>query len=343
MTVRLLLCLLISAAGLAGCTAMQPPPGVTPQSPRLEADHAVMEDGTRLPVDLWLPPRHRGRDAVRAVAVALHGFNDYRNAYADIGPALAAGGVAVYAVDQRGFGDSDHRGLWAGTDRMVADLRTMVALARRQHPGRPVYVLGISMGAAVAMVAATSEQPLGADGLVISAPAVWGRETMPGYQRLSLEAMYSLVPGFTLTGRGLRKQASDNIDALIALGRDDKVIKETRVDTIYGLVGLMDRALASADKLTLPSLILYGLRDEIVPRVPSCRMLKALPPAPQGQWRALFYKDGWHLLLRDLKADKVRRDIIAWMVRRDGPPVTDAETLSASDPVSAREASPLCR
>ena len=58
---------------------------------------------------------------------------------------------------------------------------------------------------------------------------------------------------------------SDNRDMLIALGRDPKVIKETKVAAMYGITNLMDQALLSSAALTLPSLILVGARDEIVP------------------------------------------------------------------------------
>ncbi len=58
-----------------------------------------------------------------------------------------------------------------------------------------------------------------------------------------------LMPGLTLTGRGLGIKPSDNIAMLRALSRDPLVIKETRVDTIYGLVNLMDAALAAAPRL----------------------------------------------------------------------------------------------
>ena len=66
------------------------------------------------------------------------------------------------------------------------------------------------------------------------------------------------MPGLTLTGRGLKIKPSDNIEMLRALARDPLVIKATRVDTIYGLVDLMDAALASAPRLDAPMFVMYG-------------------------------------------------------------------------------------
>src|SRR5690606_21708360 len=114
--------------------------------------------------------------------VALHGFNDYRGAYRLSGPALAAQGQVVYAYDQRGFGDSPFRGRWSGTERLTADLAEMVALVRNRHPGLPVTILGHSMGGAVTLAAMGGANPPRADRVVLAAPAVWGRSTMPLYQ-----------------------------------------------------------------------------------------------------------------------------------------------------------------
>jgi len=47
----------------------------------------------------WLPDGTPG-----AIVLALHGFNDYSNAFATTGQAFAASGIAVFAYDQRGFG-----------------------------------------------------------------------------------------------------------------------------------------------------------------------------------------------------------------------------------------------
>jgi alpha-beta hydrolase superfamily lysophospholipase len=108
----------------------------------------------------------------------------------------------------------------------------------------------------------------------------------------------------------LKIMASDNIEMLRGLGRDPLVIKATRVDALYGLADLMDAALADAPKLAAATLVLYGGRDQVVPREPVERMLAKM----QGpQTRAAFYEDGYHLLLRDLQAEKPWRDIAAWI------------------------------
>ena len=277
--------------------------------PRLEAGRVLAADGATLPLRVWRPP-----GPPHAVVLALHGFNDYSQAFAGVGPFLAARGIATYAYDQRGFGATAQRGIWPGTDVLVDDARTVAALLRAAHPGRPLILLGESMGGAVVMslLAAT---PTVADGAVLVAPAVWGRETMNLWQRAGLWLLAHGAPGMRLSGRGLGITASDNTAMLRALGADPLVIKETRADTLWGLTNLMDRALAAAPGLTLPALILYGEHDEIIPQRPTCRMLATLPASS----RVALYPNGYHMLTRDLGADIVLEDLAAWLVDAAAP------------------------
>jgi len=299
---------------LAACTPQFVPSGPAIEEPRLEDGHWVTADGLKLPLRVWLP-----EGEPRAVMLALHGFNDYSAAFEAPGTWWAGHGIATYAYDQRGFGESPHRGLWAGSETLSDDLVSLAGLIRARHPETPFYILGESMGGAVAMVAFAEHPAIGVDGAILSAPAVWARSTMPGYQRVTLEIMAFLLPWGRLTGEGARVQASDNIEMLRALGRDPLVIKKTRVDAVYGLTDLMDRALAGAERLTVPLLLLYGERDEIIPRDPTLQAWNDLPAAGRHRQRLALYENGWHMLLRDLQAEVVLDDVSAWIADPAAP------------------------
>ncbi len=303
---------------LLSCAPVTRLPGPDLAAPALNGDHFLARDGARLPLKSWLPdgvrPTTRATARPTAVIIALHGFNDYSNFFDAPGAWLATRGIASYAYDQRGFGAAPGRGYWPGTTALIDDLGTLNALVRARHPGVPVYVLGESMGGAVALVAASGERSgLNVDGVILSAPAVWGRATMPWYQTGALWISAHTVPGVTLSGRGLKIVASDNIEMLRALGRDPLVIKETRIDAIYGLTELMDAALEASARLVLPALILYGEKDEIIPREPTERMLASLPEAGKDRRKVVYYENGYHMLLRDLQAETVWSDIAAWI------------------------------
>lgn len=311
-SLRHVLCLGLLCAAL-GCTVPpeQENAPLAPQVPSLTDNRAIMDDGYELPLERWLP-----EGEPQAVVLALHGFNDYHNAFASVGPYLAGYGIATYAYDQRGFGATADRGFWVGSERMIADARTMVELLRIQHPSLPIYLLGESMGGAVSLATVSAVDDL-VDGVVLAAPAVWARQTMPWYQRWALAVARTVAPGWQPTGHSLKRQASDNIPMLRALGRDPLVIKKTRIDAVAGLADLMDLALASTPRVNTRTLVLYGERDEIVPKLPTCRMLQTLPNGID--WRLGLYPGGYHMLTRDLNGEQVVADIASWILAPQQP------------------------
>ena len=275
-------------------------------SPRLFDDHVRMADGARLPLSAWLPVGE-----TRGVALSLHGFNDYRRAFEETGAYLSSRGYAVYAYDQRGFGETEQTGVWPGKDRLADDLRAVLALLRARHPGRPLFLIGESMGGAVALHALGGSDPPRLDGLVLIAPAVWGRSTMPLLQRGVLWLAAHSFPATRLSPRGLNLRATDNDEALRRLREDPLVIKDTRVDALWGVADLMDRALATGLSDGVATLILYGARDQIIPKRPTCLWLAGLPSGKDR--RLAVYPQGWHMLTRDLQAGTVLEDIAAWL------------------------------
>jgi alpha-beta hydrolase superfamily lysophospholipase len=274
----------------------------------------------------WSPPT-----SPRALVLALHGFNDSRNAFAEFGAHAAMRGVLVETYDQSGFGARPDRGRWAGADVLTAEARARAAALRAEHPGVPLFVLGESMGGAVAALAFSGPDP-GIDGLILSAPAVWGGKSLSGLYRTVLGLANLTVPWLRLTGRGLDIQASDNIEALIALGQDPLYIRATRIDAVAGLVDLMDRASARGPSITVPTLILSGARDQVVPPLAQREFAQSLPTS---FCTAIGYIRGWHLLLRDLQRKQVYEDVLAWIEGRRLPsnldrPCSPTEALPES-------------
>jgi len=300
-------------ASLLGCAPVIKAPGPSDFQPHLADDAILTPDGARLPMRDWLP-----EGEPTAVVVALHGMNDYSHAFEGPGRFLAARGIAVYAYDQRGFGQAPDVGYWPGVPAMADDLDTAIALVGAKHPGKPLYVLGESMGGAVAMVALSRPGAPKVAGVILSAPAVWGRDVMPLLNRATLWMASYTLPWLTLTGHGLNIHPSDNVEMLRALSRDPLVIKETRVDTIHGMCDLMDAAEAAAPLLHVPTLILGGEHDEIIPPEASRRVMGRLPNNPVPQVKAI-YPNGWHMLLRDLQAEVVLTDIDAWIAHPQQP------------------------
>ncbi len=281
--------------------------GAVSQAPELNDTAAVMADGYQLPVTVW-----QSRHEPSAVLLALHGFNDYRNAFRDPAAYFSRHGIITVAYDQRGFGATEQRGIWPGQQALVRDAGEVAKLLCAKYPGLPLYLLGESMGGAVLIEIMNGARPHCIAGTILVAPAVWGWQTMPWWQAFALRLATTLMPATRLTAEGLDIQPSDNIEMLRALGRDPLVIKATRVDAVWGITNLMDAALAGAKEFDAQALILYGAKDDIIPANATLDMLADLPP-PQSSRKVAIYDAGFHMLLRDLEAATAWQDIPAWL------------------------------
>ena len=304
------------ATAVSGCVARSAPAGPAIMPPEQDADAFVMPDGARLPYRVWRPAGE-----VRAVVLALHGFNDSRDAFEYPAPDYAAAGIMVYAPDQRGFGRAPNRGLWSGTDSMAGDAAEMVGLLRTRYPGVRLVLMGESMGGAVAMCAAAMHAPQ-VDAYVLLAPAVWGRARMNILMQSGLWLAATLAPGLAVGNGPVRVRPSDNMEALIRLSRDPLTLRTTRFDTLRGLVDLMDAALAAAPIFNAPGLFLYGEHDELVPPRATATIWRSLPE----QAVRAFYPNGYHLLTRDLNRAAVNADVAAYVLHGTRP--ASAETAA---------------
>lgn len=296
---------------LAACSPRLQEIGPPVDEPAFTRGSFHTADGIDLPLKTWLPWDR----PVEGAVVALHGFNDYSRAFDAPGKGLARRGFALYAYDQRGFGRAPQRGIWAGSDQMVADLVAALKLAKARHPEVPLYLLGESMGAAVVMAAYAQLGSLPVDGVILSAPAIWGWQVQPPVNRFMMDLAMKIMPGVAVRPHGIRRQASSNINVLRQLAGDPYFIKATRVDAAYGLIDLMTEAFDAAPALAgAPRwLILYGAKEDILPGGAIGRFLEQLPDLPPDRGRVAYYKRGHHLLLRDLDARVVYDDIAAWM------------------------------
>ncbi|HXZ67878.1 MAG TPA: alpha/beta hydrolase [Alphaproteobacteria bacterium] len=329
--VYLVLLLLLSACATPGLR----PRGPSIQAPSMTESAFVMADGAKLPYRVWKPdPAQIGDAMPKAVIIGVHGMNDYSNAFTMPGEWFAKHDIITIAYDQRGFGEAPHRGSWAGSKSMIKDLDEVTGVVRARYPETPIYLFGVSMGGAVILASAGANELPKVDGVILAAPAVWGWQAMNIAYKLVLWTGAHIMPGKTLTGERFQIWPSDNIEMLRAMSRDPEVIKATKIATLYGLVGLMDRGYDGASSLNVPTLLLYGKKDQIVPKAPVMTVAERIP----GPLRMLYYTNGYHMLERDLEAPTtVWPDIDAWIINHTAPlPSTAAHSPPIAEEVRLR-------
>lgn len=311
-------------------------PGFNP-----EASTFTAHDGGQLGLTVWPAARD---EPPRYVVVGVHGMNDYANAFHMAAPYWAERGVTTYAYDQRGFGRSIGRGVWPNEELMREDLRTAVAVARRRHPDAEITVVGISMGGAVALSAFGSDRPPAADKLIVSGPGLRGWGAINPIYSASLWASAHVNPAWVVTPprRFVHIEPTDNLEMLKRTWADPLMTRENRIDQVYGVVSLMETAHQRLPLLPsdIPVLLSYGANDHVIPPPGIKRSAKHLP----SHARTVYYERGYHMLLRDLQAETVHADYLAFILDSDAPLPSGAppwEWVETEDerPIGVRSAS----
>lgn len=263
--------------------------------------------GIHLAAERWLPT-----EKMRAQVVFVHGLGEHRRArpYPPFYETLAQNGYGVVAYDLRGHGVSQGPRLYARDFTVLEDdVARAIALAADEAEGRPVFVVGTSLGGLIALSAALSPHDSLA-GVVAGSPALdAGGASTPLRRILPLLAAVApklrLNPGLDVSG--LAHDASAVADYL-----DDRHMQIGRITPALARATLegIERVMRRADDLAVPLLLMHGLDDRVVPPDGTIA-LHALAGADD---KTLVTYDGalHHLLLDDLR-DEVTLDVVAWL------------------------------
>jgi acylglycerol lipase len=263
--------------------------------------------GVRLYRQSWLPD-----EPPRAVVVIAHGAGEHSGRYAHVAARLVDEGYAVYALDHRGHGRSEGaRAVIDRVDKAVEDLDQLILLAASEHPGVPLFLLGHSMGGTISIRYATAHQD-GLTGLILTGPLA-ALEAASPVTRLVARVLSAVAPQLGLFA----------VDPAL-VSRDPEVVKAYETDplvhhdrlparTIAELASAVESFPDSAGAITVPTLIMYGSGDHLVPPAGSMMLNDRIGAAD----KTLKTYDGlYHEILNEPEQDAVMDDLCSWLRAR---------------------------
>lgn len=212
----------------------------------------------------------------RAVVAIVHGFGEHSGRYTNMVDRLVPAGYAVYAFDLRGHGRSP--GQRGHVDRWTEyreDVGAFVCHVSEREPGRPLFLLGHSMGGLIVLEYA-EQHPEGLRGVIASGPLL----AQPGISpvKLALGRVISRVyPRFSLD-TGLDVTAISRDPAVVEAYRKDPLVHgrgTARLST--EIAAAQARTLAGAPTWTLPLLIIHGAADRLAPATGSRAFFERVP------------------------------------------------------------------
>ena len=247
--------------GMAGCGAAEAGDGAGEPGGTAVVESAALAFGEqRLSTGVRLHYAVPGDPAGPAV-ILLHGFSDSWFSWSQVLPLLPAR-YRVYALDHRGHGESDKpRGGYHMAD-MAADV--VAFMDARRVPS--AVVVGHSLGTLVAQYVARAA-PDRVTGLVLvaGAPSV---DHFPG-----VEDFVGMVSGFvdSVPEEFIREFQAGTAHQPLPDAFLERVIDESRKlpPHVWGAVGrgmLASGPVSPGNGVAIPTLVMWGDRDEIFPR-----------------------------------------------------------------------------
>ena len=257
----------------------------------------------------WLPERTPG-----AVVVIAHGYGEHGGRYGHVAARLNEEGIVVYALDHHGHGRSDGPRGRISLHDAAHDLSTLISLAAARNPDSEVFLLGHSMGGALAVRYAMAHQDrLG--GMILTSPLaqVDGHDAVKAIAR----SIARVAPGVPLK----------KIDPKL-VSRDPAVVRAYAEDPLVyhrGIpAGVITQFLIHAESLphdveivTLPTLLMYGTADQLVAPAGSEMIASRISST---DLTVTPYEGLAHELLNEPEHRQVLDQICTWVAERAHAP-----------------------
>jgi alpha-beta hydrolase superfamily lysophospholipase len=247
----------------------------------------------------------------RAVVLIVHGVNSHSGYFLWPGEQLAGNGLAVYAVDLRGRGNSDGERYYIDElSDYTSDVEGLMAVAKREHPDLPIYVLGHSAGGVVSCIFTLEHQDelagLICESFAYQLPAPdFAIAALKGLSHLAPHAHVLKLP-FEAFSRDPAVVAKMHADPLLA-----NEVQPTK--TVAELARADDRLRREFGLITLPVLIIHGTADSVTKPEGSQFFYDT---AGSTDKTLKLYQDHYHDLLNDVGKERVMDDILAWIDAR---------------------------
>jgi alpha-beta hydrolase superfamily lysophospholipase len=264
-------------------------------------DHVGARDGTSLLLRHW---RVAAGEPWAAMLI-VHGLAEHCGRYEHVGAQLAEAGIDAHAFDLRGFGGSG--GQRASIDRwsqLHDDLEERLVGVRSIAPARPLVLFGHSLGGLIALgyVLDGRARP---DLLVLSAPAIGAK--IPLWQRALVSTLRRATPGLLLSNRLDVSTLSSDAAVCDAYLADPLNQHKSTVRFAHAAFGEQRRVAASLDRLAIPTLVVHGGDDGLVPPQTSATL------EGRHDVTRLVYRGVRHELHNESAGRRVVADEIDWI------------------------------
>ncbi len=295
-------------------------------------------DGHILVYRTWIPQKRE----IRAVLHIFHGMAEHASRYDRFATFLNTHGIAVYAQDHRGHGDTaveGELGWFADEDgwlRVAEDAYELSNLIATENPGLQLFLMGHSMGSFLARTVMVLHPDLYSGVIIMGSGAAKGALGKVG---MWLAKRHAKKNGFRTPDKAIDKLSFGSFNKRFSpaktpfdwLSRDEAEVQkyiddelcgfvcssQFFVDLLTGVEFANNRANAERLPKDLPLLVISGDMDPVGDYGKGVRKVYALyRDAGIADVTLKLIPGGRHELLNETNRDEIQQELYLWINRR---------------------------
>jgi len=253
----------------------------------------------------WLP-----EGEPRAVLLIVHGLAEHCGRYGNVVDHFVLLGYAVYGIDHLGHGKSDGTRVYVKRfDDYTNTLKAYFDKVRGSQPGKPIFLVGHSMGGLISAVYLLDHQAELA-GAVLSGPAVKIPKYVTPVILFMGKMLSALVPKYGLLPLDANGVSRD--PSVVQAYVSDSLVHRGKATARLAaeMLKAMQTITAQAARITLPILVVQGSADRLV-NPSGARMLYDAVSSVDKEIK--IYDGFYHEVFNEPEHNKVLHDVEIWL------------------------------
>ena len=252
----------------------------------------------------------RADKETRGVLAIVHGFGEHSGRYANVVNHLTPQGYPIYGFDLRGHGRSPgQRGHINSWEEYREDVRGFLQVVSQGEPTLPVFMLGHSMGALIALDYLLHD-PAGLRGAIISGAPLEPVGVAKPILVILARVLSRVWPRFSLPLGLDPKGISRDIEVVKAYQADPLVHGKTTVRWGTEILQTIEWVKAHAAEVRIPILLIHGGSDPLN-SPDGTRSFFDKVTFPDKQIKV--YPGSYHEAHNDLDYAQVVNDMAQWL------------------------------
>jgi acylglycerol lipase len=273
-------------------------------------------DGLNLHLHRWQAAANYPKPVARIALV--HGLAEHARRYEAFALRLNEAGIELIAMDLRGHGKSPGERVWIESfDDYLLDTDALLDVAQTTAPpGIPLFLMGHSMGGAIAALYAAERLPESGRklaGLILSSAALKPPADAPRWKLALGGTMSRFIPRFPALR--IDPASLSRARGVTEANRRDPLVHHLPIParTAAQIVAAMARIAAKRASINLPLFVFHGTHDALT-NPDGSREFEASTGSTDST--LLILEGSYHETLNDLDRDRVIKALIDWTLVR---------------------------